>query len=90
MADAATVPVEPDLPRFAFGRDTHLDPYDITAKRIVVLIGVRRVGARAAVVRVFVMIQDMFLVDIFFVRSDGHGSGSVPQQGCRRTGEMRL
>jgi hypothetical protein len=82
LADAAAVAVEVDLAKASAIADMQRHSHSIPAKRVLALVAMGAVFAVAAVVRVFVMRQDMLLVNFFFA---GHALKNLASRAsCRR------
>ncbi len=64
LADAAAIAVEPGVGDSALGIDTKFHPHHVTAKRVVIFVAMRCVGAGAAMERFFVMFENSFLVNV--------------------------
>ena len=71
LADAATVAIEEQLAEGAAVVDLQFHADDVAAEGIVILMGVRAVRAVTAMIRILVVIENMVLVQVFFV--GGHG-----------------
>jgi hypothetical protein len=69
LADAAAIAVKPGFLNATLSINFQLDLHDVTAQGIVVLVPVGTAPTRPAVIGVFVMIQDVFLVEFFFVHA---------------------
>jgi hypothetical protein len=75
LADAATVAVEPGLLDRIVRTHLQLDADHVSAERIVVLVPVSRTLASSTVKRILVVVQNVFLIDVFFVIGHDHPVG---------------
>ncbi len=71
LANAASFAIEPRFLHPAVRTDAHFHMDHIAAERIVILVHVGRMFARTAVIRILVMVENVFLVNFFFV-AHGH------------------
>ena len=83
LADAAPVAVEVNLFDLPVRLQRQFDPHDVAAEGIIVLMGVRRPRSATAVVRILVMLEDVFLIQFFFV-----GRHEWRQRRERRKGKL--
>ena len=70
LANDAALPVEVGIADFAVDAEFELDANHIAAERVIILVCVRGGRQLTTVERVLVMIEDVLLVQFFFV--DGH------------------
>lgn len=70
LADDAALAREVDIADFAVVAQLELDANDIAAERVVVLVSMRGACQMPTVERVLVVVEDVFLIQLFFV--DGH------------------
>ncbi len=64
-------PVKKASPILPSGPSSQLDSHDVAAERVVVFVSVRGGRQMPTMERILVMIEDVFLIQFFFV--DGHG-----------------
>lgn len=85
LADDAALAAEVGVADFALVAEFELDADDVAAERVVVFVSVGGVRQVPTVERVLVMVEDVFLVEFFFV--ERHAGGA--SERCNRTGFFR-